>query len=151
MLKVVGETILTWEEFTTIINQIEAILNSRPLAPLSDDPNDLNPLTPSHFLIGRPITTIPEPSLLNLQENRLNVYERLQKITQLFWIRWKKEHIQQLQTRHKWKIQNNTEVKDVALAILIDDNAPSTKWSLPRCSMPIFNKIKTTKIGRLNC
>ncbi|GFU00661.1 uncharacterized protein TNCV_4818261 [Trichonephila clavipes] len=46
------------------------MLNSRPLVPLSSDLDDLNVLTPSHFLIGRSITSIVEPDLTNLNENR---------------------------------------------------------------------------------
>ncbi|XP_062556876.1 uncharacterized protein LOC134221705 [Armigeres subalbatus] len=43
--------------------RVEACLNSRPLTPLSDDPNDLEPLTPAHFLIGTSLLSIPEPEL----------------------------------------------------------------------------------------
>ncbi|GFX92837.1 uncharacterized protein TNCV_2657511 [Trichonephila clavipes] len=68
--RVVGNTRLTYEEFLTVIIQIEGMLNSRPLVPLSSDLDDLNVLTPSHFLIGRSITSIVEPDLTNLNENR---------------------------------------------------------------------------------
>ncbi|XP_024868358.1 uncharacterized protein LOC112452396 [Temnothorax curvispinosus] len=37
--------------------------STRPLEPLSDDPEDVSALTPGHFLIGGPLTTIAEPSL----------------------------------------------------------------------------------------
>ncbi|GFX65028.1 hypothetical protein TNCV_451661 [Trichonephila clavipes] len=49
------------------------MLNSRPLVPLSSDLDDLNVLTPSHFLIGRSITSIVEPDLTKLNENRYNL------------------------------------------------------------------------------
>ena len=49
--RVIGETLLTFEEMSTLLVQIEACLNSRPLTPLTDDASDLTALTPGHFLI----------------------------------------------------------------------------------------------------
>ncbi|GFT75610.1 integrase catalytic domain-containing protein [Trichonephila clavipes] len=45
---------ITFEEFETMIIQIEGILNSRQLVPLSDNINEYEVLTPGHFIIGRP-------------------------------------------------------------------------------------------------
>ncbi|XP_070075679.1 uncharacterized protein [Drosophila takahashii] len=58
--RVVGAAALTIEELSTVLAQIEAILNSRPLAQVSD--HTVDPLTPAHFLIGQPYTAVPEPS-----------------------------------------------------------------------------------------
>lgn len=69
--RVMGSHTLTFEEFSTLLCNIEACLNSRPLAPLSDAHDETGPLTPGHFLIGAAITTSPEPSILNINENRL--------------------------------------------------------------------------------
>ncbi|GFT52826.1 integrase catalytic domain-containing protein [Trichonephila clavipes] len=46
LLRVAKSAIMNFEELTTLMAQIEAVLNSRPLSLLSSDPNDLNPLTP---------------------------------------------------------------------------------------------------------
>ncbi|XP_049294145.1 uncharacterized protein LOC125769454 [Anopheles funestus] len=47
-----GNTKLSFEGYCTVLHQIEAVMNSRPLLPMSEDPNDLAALTPAHFLIG---------------------------------------------------------------------------------------------------
>ncbi|GFU32891.1 integrase catalytic domain-containing protein [Trichonephila clavipes] len=65
--RVVGETKLTYEEFETFLTQIEICLNSGPLTPISNDPNDISALTPGHFIIGRPLTSIPEPDYILTQ------------------------------------------------------------------------------------
>lgn len=55
--RVMESHLLTYEEMTTLLNQIEAVLNSRPLCPLTDDSEDLSALTPGHFLIGESLST----------------------------------------------------------------------------------------------
>ena len=60
MKRVIGEQTLTFEEMTTLMAFVEACLNSRPLVPLSDDHSDLSALSPAHFLIGRPLLSLPE-------------------------------------------------------------------------------------------
>lgn len=53
MKRVLDDTKLTFEEFSTILSQIEACVNSRPMFAVSNDPADLSALTPGNFLIGR--------------------------------------------------------------------------------------------------
>ncbi|KMQ90318.1 hypothetical protein RF55_9937 [Lasius niger] len=85
--RVIGDALLTYEEMTTLLIQIKTILNSRPLSVLSDDPSDASALTPGHFLVGTALTTVPEPSLENLPQNRLSRFQLLRQMTESFWQR----------------------------------------------------------------
>ena len=68
---VAGESSLRYDELQTLLTQVEAILNSRPLSPLSEDPNDPQPLTPAHFLIGAPQGSFLESNILYIPTHRL--------------------------------------------------------------------------------
>ncbi|XP_024869083.1 uncharacterized protein LOC112452877 [Temnothorax curvispinosus] len=101
--RIVGQAHLTFEEMTTVLCEIEAILNSRPLTQLSNDPNDLTPLTPGHFLVGTPFNSIPSPDLTDVSENRLTRWQLVQQLQQHFWRKWSTEYLSSLQERSKWK------------------------------------------------
>ena len=61
--RVTAQVKLTYEEFDTIVCQIEACLNSRPLIPFNHSNDDVpEVLTPAHFLIGRSTTALPDRS-----------------------------------------------------------------------------------------
>lgn len=129
--RVLENALLTFEQFYSILVQIESVLNSRPLFPHSSNPSDLTPLTPSHFLVGRPLTEVPDPNLTEIPESRLSHYQRLQQLIQHFWHRWSAEYISELQQRCKWKT-NHPNLKVGTLVIIKDDNLPPTKWRLGR-------------------
>lgn len=82
-----------WEEMMTLTTQIEAVLNFRPLCPLSNNPNDLAILTPGHFLIGDSLTTIVEPSIIHLPAIKLSRFQHIQHIKDHFWKRWRKYYL----------------------------------------------------------
>lgn len=74
-VRVAGATILNFEELATLLAQIEACVNFRPLTALSSDPADLQALTPGHFLIGTPVLMPPEADYSEMPDNRLIRWE----------------------------------------------------------------------------
>ncbi|XP_013145931.1 PREDICTED: uncharacterized protein LOC106109047, partial [Papilio polytes] len=124
--RVIGEQRLTYEEFSTILAQLEGCLNSRPLCALSEDPNDIDFLTPSHFLSSGPILTVIES-----EKDERTRWQLTQKIFQDIWKRWRSEYLTQITARSKWqKPKKNMELEDIFL--IHDANLPAGKWALGR-------------------
>ncbi|XP_073820586.1 uncharacterized protein [Musca autumnalis] len=69
--RIVGESKLTFEEMSTLLYQIEAVLNSRPLYHLDENTDEMDVLTPGHFLIGRPLIGCPETA--SVVESTVNI------------------------------------------------------------------------------
>ncbi|GFX35268.1 integrase catalytic domain-containing protein [Trichonephila clavipes] len=143
--RVAGNSKFSYEELLTLITQIEAILNSRPLTPLSSDVDDLEVLTPAHFLIGRPITAIVEPSLLQCESNRLNVWQRITKSVQTIWKRWSLSYLNSLQQRKKW-IVNKENLKLGDMVLIREENLPPCKWLLGRVVKIYMGKDKKVRV-----
>jgi hypothetical protein len=101
--RTIADTALTYEDFSTLLAQVEAILNSRPLSAFSDDPEDISALTPGNFIRGAALTTMPEPTFTHLPDSRLSDLQRIQARLQTFWDRWSTECLQAHQLTSKWK------------------------------------------------
>lgn len=128
--RILGTSLLTFEEMYTTLAQIEATLNSRPIGPMSDDVNDFQPLTPGHFLIGEPMNSVPDPTT-PIKIPILQRWKHLQQLNQHFWQRWRQEYITTLQERHKWT-KRNENISIGRLALITDETLPPARWALGR-------------------
>ncbi|XP_072400991.1 uncharacterized protein [Diabrotica undecimpunctata] len=148
LVRLVGNSRFTFEEMYTILTQIEAVLNSRPLYPLSNDPNDLQPLTPGHFLIGSSLTAYPDFDLTCTNTNRLTAWQQCQQIQQSFWKRWSVDYLNNLQNRPKWlRSLPNIQVNDLVL-VKSEDTIP-LRWPLGRVIATIPGKDGKVRVVRL--
>ncbi|CAG7829073.1 unnamed protein product [Allacma fusca] len=129
--RVLGNTPLNYEEFATLLTQVEACLNSRPICPISSSPEDLSALTPGHFTGGGDLTALPEPDYSHEKINRLSRWQLVQRISRQFWDRWSSEYLTRLQSRPKWwSHQPNFQVGD--LVLIKDERLPPQQWPLSR-------------------
>ncbi|XP_043467543.1 uncharacterized protein LOC122501846 [Leptopilina heterotoma] len=129
--RVIGETRLTFEEMTTVLCQIEACLNSRPLYPNTSDPQSVSAITPGHILIGGPISAVPEPTHNDITLEPNKRWKLLTKIRDDFWTRWSQEYLHLLQQRSKWLVQTDA-VKVGELVLIKEDHLPPTQWLMGR-------------------
>ncbi|XP_054745765.1 uncharacterized protein LOC129250147 [Anastrepha obliqua] len=136
LVRAVGNALLTAEETATLLVEVEAVLNFRPLAPLSDDPNDGEALTPAHLLIGCPLRALP-PEKVPVNFSRC--LERCQlacSLKQQFWRAWSKSFLLELQKRKKW-VHPQSNVEPGQLDVVHEDNVPPQHWVLGRVTATI--------------
>ncbi|XP_066909481.1 uncharacterized protein, partial [Halyomorpha halys] len=131
LVRIVGNQQTTFEELATIVTRIEAVLNSRPLYPISSEPEDYQVLTPGHFLIGASLVAPPEQDLLDIPRNRLSRWQHLQRCMSDFWNWWRLDYLNWLQQRVKWT-KLHTSIVPGTLVLLRDPNVPPLQWPTAR-------------------
>jgi len=131
LLRTMGTHIFSYEEFTTLLTRVEAILNSRPLTPLTTNPSDLEYLSPGHFLIGQPLLAVPPRTTLDSRINLTQRWKLLDQCHQAFWRRWATEYLTSLQSRSKW-VRDTPNVNVNDMVVIIDNQAPPLTWRLGR-------------------
>jgi len=102
------------------------------LVPLSEDPMDLNVLTPAHFLIGSSLRALPEPDTRDAPINRLSRLQRVQQLVQHVWARWSKEYLGQLQGRNQWSKSRGPSIQPGILVLIKENYLPPLNWLLGR-------------------
>lgn len=118
--RVIGTRVLDYHGFYTLLCKIEAILNSRPLTPLTDDPQDMQALTPAHFLIMREFVA-PPPFQCATDKHLIGrkLWEARKQILDHFWVRWRQEYLVKQQERKKWR-REKEEIKEGHLVLIVD-------------------------------
>jgi len=121
----------TFEEFSTLLDKVEACLNSRPLSPMSENPAELLPLTPGHFLVGGSLLSTAEPEIKGEAKSIINRWQHLKALHQQISARWKEEYLKELHKRNKWQNPfRDIQVDD--MVVVKEDNMPSNDWRLGR-------------------
>ena len=129
MSALLKEQVLTDEGLATLMCEVESIINGRPLTKVSDDPRDLEALTPNHLLLLRSGATVPPGTFKREDLYSRRRWRQVQYLSDVFWRRWLKEYLPSLQERQKWGTSTtNFEVGDVVL--VVDESSPRNSWPL---------------------
>ena len=141
LVAIIGHSIVTEPVLRTALHDVMNYANSRPLTHLSVDPNDPEPLTPNHFLFGRPMPYSPlKPTDLNCFPLSKRQYEQAQYLSNQVWKRFLKEYVPNLTERDKWEgKRRDVQVGDFVL--VIDDNTPKGEWPRGRVVEAIPSKV----------
>ena len=138
--KVLGRTFVSLVSLQTIIVEIEAVINDRPLTYVSSDMCDPQPLTSAHLLYGRRIISLPYPKMDKdeiddptycdtLGKTMRILFSRQAQIFEHFQNRWRQEYLTSLREYHKTTGRNDQSFK-TGDVVLIHDDVPRTKWKM---------------------
>ena len=127
---------LNYEELTTVLAEVEAIINSRPLTYMYSD-NINEALSPSHLIFGKRLLTLPDnivypeeiddtPELFN---KRMKYLITLQK---RFWKQWSTTYLNELREHHKNREGTSVcrEIQEGELITVQEDNLPRGQWKM---------------------
>ena len=136
------------ETLRTVFAEVTSILNSRPISPASDDPSDMEPLTPNHLLLQRRNLAIPPGVFAKEELYSRKQWRHAQFLANCFWSRWVLEYVPTLQQRHKWLLnKRNLAVND--LVLVVDKTVPRSRWLLGRV-MKVFpgedSRVRTAEV-----
>ena len=120
---------MTFEEAATVLSQVEACLNSRPLVAKPCEGDGIDVLTPGHFLIGRPLESLPDPPSSSQPVASLRRWNLCQALTRHFWKRWCTDYFSSLRKFSEWHYPSwNLRTGDVVM--VREESIVPTKWPL---------------------
>ena len=119
------------EGLHTVLCEVEAIINGRPITKASMDPHCLEALTPNHLLLLKALPSLPPGVFQEADMYARRRWKQVQYMSDLFWKRWVKEYLPQLQERQRWSgVKRNLVPGD--LVLIVDSTAPRNSWVIGR-------------------
>lgn len=123
---------LSTDELSTHLVEIEALLNSRPIASPGNDPNDGEELTPGTFRSTRLFLRCRKNPAQTGYAERLYIgymkrWRILSSLKQQFWRTCSKDYLASLQQRSKWRTVG-TDLEIGCLVLVHEDNLPPQRW-----------------------
>ncbi|GFT64624.1 integrase catalytic domain-containing protein [Trichonephila clavipes] len=135
--KILGRALLTFEELSTILSEVEVIVNHRPLTYVENDPGEPEPLTPAHFLeLGYgdskyPIHFIELIDATTAKESYKKRKTCRTLLLKQLWRRWKEQYLLQLKTANHFKTPSVHKNLKLNVVVLVEGNVKSKLlWEL---------------------
>ena len=115
-------------ELSTILTEVESILNRRPITSLSDNPADVQALSPHSILTGVLHPDSPVDGFNSSSQYKLN-WQYTQIAAEQFWSLWRRLYLPWLQIRQKWlKQKDSPAVGDLVMVLDVDPEKEERNW-----------------------
>ena len=128
--KILGRAFLTYTKMYTILTEIEATVNSRPLTFVGESIKDGQVITPAHLALGRALKTIPDiPHGKQCEAPISERYLYRQRLTGHFWKRWQAEYLPKLTVRQK-RTNEAPPLQKGDVVLISEDNVKRNNWPM---------------------
>ncbi|XP_055005215.1 uncharacterized protein LOC129407637 [Boleophthalmus pectinirostris] len=118
---------LTHEVLVTLMAEVMAIMNARPLVPVTTDPETLEILSPAMLLTQKASPVLSPPGNFELKDLYKAQWRQVQGLADCFWKRWRQEYLTTLQARRKWKAEKPN-IKEGDVVLLKDTQIKRNEW-----------------------
>ena len=136
--KILANARLNYEELLTLLCEVEAVLNSRPITYVYCEDME-TPLTPSHLVQGKRLLTLPDPPLQeDFQEGRVEVMRRakyLQVVSTHFRRRFRREYLLSLREHYQPAspgVKGTSIIQEGDIVTVHEENLPRSLWRIAR-------------------
>ncbi|GFY38886.1 integrase catalytic domain-containing protein [Trichonephila inaurata madagascariensis] len=138
---------LYYEELNTVLCECEHVINSRPLTYISEDVNDLSPLTPAMFLQEIETSDVTDIDCLDHQEINKRI-RHVQTIREQLRKRFRIEYLGQL--REQTQRHRKSRPLTVGEVVVVENSLKNrTLWSLARVIQLIPGKDGHIRVARV--
>lgn len=131
-----GRRLVCYTELETLLTEVEAVLNSRPLTYIFNDVNEPCPLSPSSFLVGRRFTALPPYEAVenpNKSADQLRIlWRKREDDLKAFWTRWSKEYLSELKNFSVNQVKGVDSLKEGNVVLVSEKQRPRQMWTLAR-------------------
>ena len=134
MIAVLDGRSLTDDVLITTMCLGKQTLNARPLTSVSDDPDDLEALTPNHFLMGRANLATPFIPDAQRYTDLRRVFRVSQAYSDMIRTRWAKEYMPEWNVRNKWNKDDVRQLKVNDLVWVVNENVERSNYKMARVS-----------------
>lgn len=117
------------EVLRTVLIEVEAILNSKPLGYIPSDVSDPDPVTPNCLLMGRPDGSLPQVVYTKDELLSHRRWRHAQVLADHFWTCFIRLYLPVLQSRQKWQ-SSPADVTEGSVAMIVDPQLPRAMWPM---------------------
>nr|XP_055047823.1 uncharacterized protein LOC129433267 [Misgurnus anguillicaudatus] len=145
---ILKDQVVSEEVLSTVLVEVEGMLNSKPLGYVSSEISDTDPVTPNLLLMGRRDASLPQVvygprDLLSKRQ-----WRHSQVIADQFWKQFIQNYLPTLQHRPKWR-QSTPNLAVGEVVMVMDSQLPRAHWPVGKITKVFPSSDGTVRVAEV--